>query len=80
MRLWFVVCSLPALSLKGIGQCLGYLKTHYPEAEVIPCHSTARAAQLASEDHEALAICSIKCAEVYDLEIVDRDIQDGGIG
>jgi len=65
---------------QGIGQCTTYLSTHYPTATVIPTTSTARAAELAAEDETALAICSIKCAEVYDLEIIDRDIQDGGEG
>jgi prephenate dehydratase len=60
---------------------VGYLKDRYPGAEVVPCNSTARAAQLALEDDgEALAICSPKCAEVYGLEVVDTDIQDGGEG
>lgn len=63
---------------QGIGQCVGYLSKNYPLAEVVPCTSTARAAELAADDIEALAICSIKCAEVYGLEVVDRDIQDGG--
>lgn len=65
---------------QGIGQCVEYLAERYPKAEVVPVNSTARAAQLASEDGEALAICSLKCAEVYGLEVVDTDIQDGGEG
>jgi prephenate dehydratase len=63
---------------QGLGQCVGYLARRYPRAEIIPVNSTAKAAQEAAEDEEALAICSIKCAEVYDLEVVDTDIQDGG--
>lgn len=60
---------------------MGYLKEQYPDAQVVSCNSTARAAQLALEDDgEALAICSPKCAEVYGLEVVDTDIQDGGEG
>ncbi|GAA6046413.1 hypothetical protein JCM3770_004906 [Rhodotorula araucariae] len=63
---------------QGIGQCRGYLAERYPGAEIIPVNSTAQAAQEAFDDPEALAICSLKCAEVYDLDIVDKDIQDAG--
>lgn len=45
---------------------------------MIPVTSTAKAAQDAKEDEEGLAICSLKCAEVYDLDVVDTDIQDAG--
>ena len=54
-----------------------YLKRNYPDAKVLPSNSTARAAELARDDGEALAICSTKCAEVYGLTIFDTDIQDG---
>ncbi|GAA5860571.1 hypothetical protein JCM8547_000343 [Rhodosporidiobolus lusitaniae] len=63
---------------QGIGQCLRYLKQHYPSAEIIPVNSTALAATKAAADLEGLAICSLKCAEVYNLRIVDTDIQDAG--
>ncbi|GAA5914728.1 hypothetical protein JCM6882_002725 [Rhodosporidiobolus microsporus] len=63
---------------QGIGQCSRYLSTRYPLATVVPVASTALAAQKAAADPDALAICSIKCAEVYDLAVVDTDIQDAG--
>ncbi|SGY79665.1 BQ5605_C008g05191 [Microbotryum silenes-dioicae] len=65
---------------QGIGQCVSYLQTNYPRAQIIPVNSTALAAQKVLQDppEESLAICSIKCAEVYGLRVVDRDIQDGG--
>ena len=73
--------ELTCLSIpQGLGQCLGYLARLYPQAEIVPVNSTAKAAQEALEDEEALAICSIKCAEVYGLDVVDRNIQDGGAG
>ncbi|GAA5946380.1 hypothetical protein JCM10213_006547 [Rhodosporidiobolus nylandii] len=64
---------------QGIGQCATYLSTRYPSAEIVPVASTALAAQHAQSDPEALAICSEKCAEVYDLKVVDRNIQDAGV-
>ncbi|SCV70935.1 BQ2448_3697 [Microbotryum intermedium] len=65
---------------QGISQCVSYLQNNYPLAEVIPVNSTASAAQRVLQDppEESLAICSIKCAEVYGLRVVDKDIQDGG--
>ena len=71
-----VSCDLP---LQGIGQCVGYLDKLYPQAEVVPVNSTAAAAIAVRDDAEpALAICSHKCAEVYGLQVVDTNIQDGG--
>ncbi|GAA5882238.1 hypothetical protein JCM16303_002298 [Sporobolomyces ruberrimus] len=63
---------------QGIGQCRQYIAERYPQAEMIPVTSTAKAAQDAKEDEEGLAICSLKCAEVYDLDVVDTNIQDAG--
>ncbi|GAA5970718.1 hypothetical protein JCM11641_007410 [Rhodosporidiobolus odoratus] len=63
---------------QGIGQCKRYLANSYPFIEIIQVASTALAAQHAASDPEALAICSHKCAEVYDLDVVDTDIQDAG--
>ncbi|BGP31302.1 prephenate dehydratase [Rhodotorula toruloides] len=63
---------------QAIGQCRQYLAERYPGIEIIPVNSTAQAAERAVDDLEALAICSLKCAEVYDLDVVDTDIQDAG--
>lgn len=65
---------------QGLGQCVGYLARHYPSAEIVPVSSTARAAQRAQLDPHSLAICSPKCADVYKLDVIDTDIQDGGAG
>ncbi|KAI5479774.1 chorismate mutase / prephenate dehydratase [Pseudohyphozyma bogoriensis] len=87
LKIGHALLGLPGASRKakrvysheqGIGQCVGYLAEKYPGVEIIPVNSTAKAAELAKADEEALAICSIKCSEVYGLEVVDRDIQDGG--
>ncbi|GAA5927249.1 prephenate dehydratase PHA2 [Sporobolomyces koalae] len=63
---------------QGIGQCRKYISERYPQAKVVPVNSTAKAAQEAVNDPSGLAICSLKCAEVYDLDVVDTDIQDAG--
>ncbi|BGP54989.1 hypothetical protein JCM8202_005981 [Rhodotorula sphaerocarpa] len=63
---------------QAIGQCRQYLQTHYPDVQIVPVNSTARAAQEASRDLAGLAICSAQCAQVYDLQVLDREIQDAG--
>ena len=63
---------------QALGQCRRYLKERYPETEIVQVNSTAKAAQEAAQDPEGMAVCSYKCAEVYDLRVVDRDIQDAG--
>lgn len=66
------------LHSQALGQCRRYLQERYPDADVVEVNSTAKAAQEAVRDPDGLAICSYKCAEVYDLQVVDRDIQDAG--
>ncbi|GAA5984597.1 hypothetical protein JCM5350_008152 [Sporobolomyces pararoseus] len=63
---------------QGIGQCREYIQRNYPQVEIVPVTSTAKAAQQVLQDPEGLAICSLKCAEVYGLDVVDTDIQDAG--
>lgn len=63
---------------QALGQCRRYLRERYPDTEIVQVNSTAKAAQEAAQDPEGLAVCSYKCAEVYDLRVVDRDIQDAG--
>ncbi|GAA5844006.1 hypothetical protein JCM9279_003701 [Rhodotorula babjevae] len=63
---------------QGIGQCRSYLAQRYPDVAIVPVNSTAQAAREAANDVEGLAICSLKCAEVYGLAVVDTDIQDAG--
>ncbi|KAK4057837.1 prephenate dehydratase [Microbotryomycetes sp. JL221] len=63
---------------QAIGQCQSYLNTYYPQAQIISVTSTAKAALEAQQDDKALAICSLKCSDVYNLHVVDMDIQDAG--
>ncbi|KAM0788884.1 hypothetical protein ACM66B_002968 [Microbotryomycetes sp. NB124-2] len=76
--------ALPVLRIysheQAIGQCKAYLAAHYGHAEIISVTSTAKAALLAKDDDQALAVCSLKCAQVYRLQVVDTDIQDAGAG
>ncbi|POY73631.1 hypothetical protein BMF94_3165 [Rhodotorula taiwanensis] len=63
---------------QALGQCRRYLQDRYSEAEIVQVNSTAKAAQEAGRDPEAFAISPIKCADVYGLQVIDRDIQDAG--
>lgn len=65
-------------SAQALGQCRRYLQDRYSEAEIVQVNSTAKAAQEAGRDPEAFAISPIKCADVYGLQVIDRDIQDAG--
>lgn len=39
--------------------------------------STALAAEMASREPTSLAVASLMCAEVYNLDVIDTEIQDG---
>ncbi|MDD6310322.1 MAG: prephenate dehydratase [Firmicutes bacterium] len=62
---------------QALNQCEGYLKG-FDDVEVLTCSNTAKAAKIAAEDETGTtaAICSSSCAEIYDLDILDRAIQD----
>ncbi|KAK4055594.1 prephenate dehydratase [Microbotryomycetes sp. JL201] len=74
--------SVPVLRIysheQAIGQCKGYLARYYDGAQIVSVTSTAKAALLAKDDNQALAVCSLKCAQVYQLHVIDTDIQDAG--
>lgn len=61
---------------QALKQCFGFLKD-YP-ARAVPYTNTALAAELVanSEDNTIAAICSERCAELYGLDIIQRDIAD----
>lgn len=59
-----------------IAQCREWLKGHLPDAHVFDVASTAAAAQIAAEDAANAAIASEVAASLYDLQIVERKIED----
>ncbi len=61
---------------QALGQCRGWVQTHFPRAEIIESSSTTRAAELAAADKSAAAIASTLAAEQYGLKILEQDIQD----
>ncbi|MDP2688800.1 MAG: prephenate dehydratase, partial [Deltaproteobacteria bacterium] len=66
------VCSHP----NPLAQSKRWLKGNLPDALVIEVSSTARAAQMAAEDPSTAAVASAAAADLYDLKIIENDIED----
>ena len=66
------ICSHP----HAIAQCRQWLKKHLPDIPVFDVSSTAIAAQTAIEDPSTAAIASEFAATHYDLQVVERKIED----
>lgn len=60
------------------GQCRRWLQERMPGVEQIPVSSTARAAELAAQEPGAGALASLLAADLYKLDVIERDIQDLG--
>jgi chorismate mutase/prephenate dehydratase len=62
---------------QGYNQCLNFLETHgLLDIEFIPTESTAKAAQMASEDSQSGAICSKIAAKLYNVPLLFEKIED----
>jgi chorismate mutase/prephenate dehydratase len=57
-------------------QCRRWLQSNMSGIPIIEATSTANAAELAARDDEAAAIASELAAEIYDLQFVERSIED----
>ena len=63
--------------VQALAQCRRYLNRNYPGAELVPVDSTAAAAyQVASGAKNHAAIGSIRAAELYGLQVLDKEVQD----
>lgn len=58
------------------GQCRSWLTGNMPNVKLSPVESTTRAVQLAMETPGAAAIASVMAADMYDVDVLARDIQD----
>lgn len=58
------------------GQCKGWLANHFPEAQLIEETSTAHAAELAARTKDSAAIGHEETAQIYDLTVLHRAIED----
>ncbi|CAG8516750.1 5049_t:CDS:2 [Acaulospora morrowiae] len=61
---------------QAFGQCRKWINTHLKGAQCIDASSTSRAAELAASESASAAISSIVCAELYGLNVLEKDIQD----
>ncbi len=61
---------------QSLAQCREWLDSNLPGAERIAVSSNAEAARLATEDDEAAAIAGISAAEIYELPVLARTIED----
>ena len=66
------VCSNP----HAIAQCSQWLKARLPKVQVVEVQSTAAAAQMAQSDPTIGAIAAEAAANLYDLRVVEKKIQD----
>jgi chorismate mutase/prephenate dehydratase len=57
-------------------QCRRWLELNLPGLPILEATSTAKAAELSSQDDEAAAIASELAAKVYDLKFIEKNIED----
>jgi len=61
---------------QALAQCRGWLESNMPGVITKESTSTARAAELAAKDAASAAIASELAARMYDLDIVEKNIED----
>ena len=62
---------------QALGQCRQFLESRFPQADVVAALSTAAAAeQLQHSQNSAAAIGTPRAAELYNIEVLARGIQD----
>jgi chorismate mutase/prephenate dehydratase len=61
---------------QATAQCRRWIESNLPGIPIFESASTAKAAEIASQDHEAAAIASELAAKVYDLHFVEKNIGD----
>lgn len=61
---------------QATAQCRRWLEANLPNIPILESTSTAKAAEMASQDEDAAAIASEVAAKVYDLHFVEKNIGD----
>lgn len=61
---------------QALAQCRGWLSSNLPGIPMVDVSSTARAAQLASEDPGAAAVASDMAASMYSLQVAASNLED----
>lgn len=67
----------------ALGQCMDYIRSHLPAAEILPSSSNSAAARALKASsinpQDQIVIASELCAEIYGLDILERAINDSDI-
>ena len=61
---------------QSLAQCRGWIQNNLPRVEIIETSSNARSAELAAREKNAAALAGLLAAEKYQLDVLERDIQD----
>jgi len=61
---------------QSLAQCRRWLTTHLPGVPCTAVSSNAEAARLASLDHGKAAIAGLVAAELYELNVIEKNIED----
>jgi chorismate mutase / prephenate dehydratase len=61
---------------QALAQCRGWLESNMPGVPMREATSTAKAAELAAKEKDTAAIASELAARVYDLSILEKNIED----
>jgi len=61
---------------QSLAQCRRWLDKNVPHARLTPVNSNAEAARLAAINEQSAAIAGIAAAEVYNLTIIEKNIED----
>ena len=61
---------------QSLAQCRQWLNTYLPGVPYTAVSSNAEAARLASLDHSKAAVAGLMAAELYDLNILEKNIED----
>jgi prephenate dehydratase len=61
---------------QALAQCQGWLRQFLPTVQIIPSNSTTEALQLLQQDLTAAAIASSRAAQLYNLPILAKGIND----
>lgn len=64
---------------QALGQCRSWIESHLPQAELIEVSTTSKGAEIAAREKEGAAIASELAAEIYNLKIIGRRIEDSAI-
>lgn len=61
---------------QALAQCRNFLNNNYGNVEQVPVSSTSYAAKLASNESNTACICNDSCGKIYNLVVLEDNIQD----